>query len=217
LQSTCNTRKDKLMSMEIIPPAGDLDDREAEGSAVHAVADGLTAQGYNVRDPCSEKAHCLKVTNARGTYCEVTIREDGAVSWECRPFNGSAADPAQITNMVMAILGGKNAEYQGTSPRQRPDLTLKGAVGRALRERGMRVRLAIVDEDDEPCELYAEIEVTSPATPDRGIVRVTDDGVICWECRLSGPGADDHGIDPAEIGATIGRALNRGEKATIAA
>jgi hypothetical protein len=93
-------------------------------------------------------------------------------------------------------------------PARRPNLTLKGAVGRALAERGLQVTLEVLDRDNDFYEAYAEIQVTNPADPGRGTARVTDDGELSWQCTACGP---DDGITPAEIAATLARALARGQ------
>jgi hypothetical protein len=84
--------------------------------------------------------------------------------------------------MVTRILDSGTAEPRGAEPTGRPRLTFKGAVGRALAERGMAVRLVTICHDEIDYDLYAEIEITDPASPARGHVRVTDHAVVRWEC-----------------------------------
>src|SRR6266487_4342903 len=175
-----------------------------------AVADGLTAHEFDVLDPAGEGSQYLKVTNARNALCEIMISEHGSVSWEYRPFSGGPSS-AQITGMVLDLLGAEDREDWDASLSRGPGLTLTGIVGRALRERGMRVWPAEADRDDRIGELCAEIVVINPARPDRGNARVGDDGMIRWECHLNGPAAaaSAQGIEPSEIAGTIARALNR--------
>jgi hypothetical protein len=183
-------------------------DGELADQAVRAIADGLTAHGFDVRSPGGERSRFLKITNVRGTCCELAIGGDGMVTWECRPFSGSATGPAEITGMVLAALGSEpRADYPSVSSALCPGLTLKGAAGRALREHGMQVFLRVLDCDDAWCEVYAEIEVTNPARCERGTAHVDDDGLVLWESRLSHPGSDTPGIGPEEIARTIAEAL----------
>jgi hypothetical protein len=58
---------------------------------------------------------------------------------------------------------------------------LKGAVGRCLQDRGLTVTLRVC-EDWESFEATTDIEVTSPARPWLGAVRLADDGHLDWEC-----------------------------------
>jgi len=177
-----------------------------------AVADGLTAHDLDVLDPAGEGSQYLKVTNARGALCEIMISEHGSATWEYHPFSGEPG-PAQITAMVLELLGAGNDEDRDASPNRLPGLTLTGIAGQALTERGMRVQLAEAGRDDDLSELYAEIVVSNPARPDRGTARASEDGMIRWECRLSDPATSTRGIDPGEIAGTIARALT-GAKAS---
>lgn len=182
---------------------GELADR-----ATRAIADGLTAQGLDIRSPAGERSRFLKITNARGMFCELAIGEEGSVTWECRPFSGGATRPAAIAAMVLAVLGSEpRADYCSAPPALFTGLTLKGAAGRALREHGMQVFLHVLDCDDDRCEVYAEIEVTNPARPDQGRAHVDDDGLVLWESHLSDPASGMLGISPEEIVRTIAGAL----------
>jgi hypothetical protein len=158
------------------------------------VADGLADQGFEVRDPVMENLHFLKVINARHAYCEIMISETGAVTWEYRRFDGRLG-PAQITAMVMSILGAGNDGRDDGPLAQQPGLTLKGIVGQASRERGMQAAITILDPDDF-CELDAEVRITNPAMPSRGAVQVNDEGMIIWDCCLTEPTAGHDGINP---------------------
>jgi len=181
---------------------------ELADQALCAIADGLTAQGLDIRSPAGERSRFLKITNARGMFCELSIADEGSVTWECRPFSGGTTRPAAIAGMVLAALGIEpRADDPGASPAPLPGLTLKGEAGRALREHGMQVFLRVLDCDDARCEVYAEIEVTNPARRDRGTVHVDDDGLVLWESHLSHPASGTPGISPDEITRTIAGAL----------
>jgi hypothetical protein len=193
----------------------DLENNEQAGggaadAAMHAVADGLAHQGFDIRGPAWDRSRYLKITNVRGTWCEITIGENGNVSWEYRSFEGGRTDPGQITGMIMTALGAASAGRGDTSPARYPGLTLKGAVGRALADRGMQVSLERVTRDDHFFETYAEIKVTNPGKPERGQAWVTDDSVICWECQISDTATDVPGIGLEEITGTIARVLDGG-------
>jgi hypothetical protein len=84
---------------------------------------------------------------------------------------------------------------------------LKGAVGRHLHGRGLTVTL-LVSEDLESFEATTEIEITSPAQPWLGTVRLADDGTIEWDCDWR---AAFHG-DPATLIDTIVPILRTGTR-----
>jgi len=176
------------------------------------VADGLGDAGFDVCDPALENSRCLKVTNARHAYCEIILGEKGAVSWEYRSFDGQVC-PAQITGMVLTILGAATLDGVATVVTLRPGLTLRASVGRVLREQGMRVGMPA--NPDEPCEKYTEVRATNPDLPDRGSVCVNDEGMIMWNCRISGLArGDELGITPGELARTIADALQVAERAS---
>jgi hypothetical protein len=179
-------------------------------STADLVADGLTHQGFDIRDPVLERAHFLKVTNARHAYCEIMISEKDAVTWEYRRFDGRLS-PTQVTGMAMSILAADGADCEEGYLTQRPGQTLKGIVGRALRKRGMQVRVKILNRDDL-CELDAELWAVNPAMPSRGTARVNDDGMVRWDCGLSRSGAQNEGITLDELVKTVAEALRIAEQ-----
>jgi hypothetical protein len=110
--------------------------------------------------------------------------------------------------MVMEFLCASSSTAAAvTSPGRETGLTLKGAVGLALRACGMRVRIGRLARDESVCDVYAEIEATNPARHDRGRVFVGDDGVIRWECKLSDSDRDVQGLQPTEIAAALASGL----------
>jgi hypothetical protein len=165
------------------------DEREPEQGAravLDAVADRLTDHGLDILGPPWDEPYRFRVPNVRGALCEVTVRENGTLAWEYRPFHGSRSDPAQLAAIAAAVLG---AGAAASLPSRSAGLTLKGVIALALRERGLSARLASVVPDEAACEVYAEVEITNPARPGRGAVRVSDDGMVLWECPADGTGA----------------------------
>lgn len=180
----------------------------AADDAMYAMADGLTAQGYEIRGPALDSQRYLKITNVQGIWCEITIAENGKVAWEHRSFDGGAADPELITDMVLVVLGSENAGYRSAFPVRCPGLTLTGVAGRALSQHGMRVRLGPVVPDHLCYQVYTEISATNPSRSERGICRVGDDGLVRWECRISEPAEGIQGLSLPDITATIARVLD---------
>jgi hypothetical protein len=194
-----------------------LDDARADAGQLAGVAtsvtDGLNAHDFDVLDPASEGSHYLYVTNARDALSEIIIRRGNGISWEYRPFHGGGLGAVQIAAMTLDILAASNDQVLDEAEQSRPGRPLNIAVGGVLMRYGMHVRRAPTGEVGAMTltARRAAIIVANPARSDRGRVRVSDNGTIRWECRLSPQSADVPGVDPAEAAATIARALLRAE------
>jgi len=172
-------------------------------AALLAIADELTTAGFSARSPAWNGSAYLAITNARGALCDLTITTSGTVTWDYRTHHGSHVEPGQITGIVLNLLA-PGTSHAEAAPATRPAASLKGTIGQALAARGLRVTLNLLDQDPDRYETYAEIQITNPADPDRGTVRVTDDGDLHWQCTT-------RGITPANIAATLTRALNEAQ------
>jgi hypothetical protein len=134
--------------------------------------------------------------------------------WECLPLADREIDPTRLTRMALVLLG---CDDRDDSLIRRTTLTVKATVGRALRQRGMQVCLVMTEPDQDVYELSADIAAVNPARPDRGRVRIDDFGVLRWICELDAAGKaglgldpadeDEGGLDPAEIGRSMGGRL----------
>jgi hypothetical protein len=190
-------------------PVNDASAEDGDASAMLALAEGLIAEGFDVRSPALDGSSYMKITNVWGMRCELTITDSGIMTWENHSCHGSNADPARITALAAEFLG---AYTDSAPPSGRySDVTLKGAVGQMLVEFGMQVTLQVLGTDVTCFEVYAEIEATNPHQPARGMVRVADDGGIWWECQIAKLGAPGGalGLELEEIIATIARAVGR--------
>lgn len=134
--------------------------------------------------------------NARRARSEITAEDCGYVTWDYWPWSGSGTPPADVAGLVLAVLGAQSAGAHPAGPAPAAPgpaaacaLTLKGAVGQALRAHGLDVTMAIYP-DDLAFDVTAEIVAANPAVPSCGRVRVTDDGCITWECHHDGPPAE---------------------------
>jgi hypothetical protein len=182
-------------------PAGD----EAEG-CLHAVAGELTARGFVVSGLVRGNACQCEITGIGGAQCEMDLMGTGALVWEYIPLPG-ALTPEEAVRMVLALHGVISLPSGGVPAARYPGVALKGAVGRALAACGMAVRLVVVHRDDVNYEIYADVEVTSPAEPSRGNVRVSDEGEIRWECSFATLASPAGGLVPRDIAQTIATAL----------
>lgn len=166
-----------------------------------AISGVLARSGIEARWPCPHDPGCLQITNVPGIRADITVEDGGNARWEYRLPDGDAITADQIIGMAMELLGAGPADLRDP-PVERECLTLKGIAGRALRKRGLRVQLKIIGQDDDNFDVFPEIWITNPAQPGRGMVRADDDGVVRWECRLTG-----RSVSPAEFAATISRIL----------
>jgi len=194
-------------------PAGTLDTTTSQpagattaAAALLAIADDLTTAGFSARSPAWNGSAYLAITNARGALCDLTITATGTLTWDYRSHHGSHVEPGQITGIVLNLLSPGTGQ-PAAAPPPCPAASLKGTVGQALAARGLRVTLNLLDQDHERYETYAEIQITNPASPARGTVRVTDDGDLTWSCTTRQAG----GITPADIAATLTRALTQAQ------
>jgi hypothetical protein len=198
-------------------PANGGGTEDGDASAMLTIADGLTAEGFDVRSPALDGSSYMKITSVWGMRCELTITDSGIMTWESRSRQGSNTDPARVMALAAEFIG---ARTDNPSPSSRySDLTLKGAVGQMLVEHGIQVTLQVLGTDQTCFEVYAEVEATNPLQPTRGIVRVADDGGIWWECRVAIPGTPSQvpGLELTEVTRTIASALQRPAARTPAA
>ena len=120
---------------------GSLAVRDDEpGTAMRAVAEKLAARGSGVRSPEWEESRRLTITSAGRARCELTVEDGGPVRWDYRPRSGRGTDPAEMTALMLRVLGAPG------EPRTRvhPGVSLKGVVGRALAARGVKVGMEVV-------------------------------------------------------------------------
>ena len=152
-----------------------------------------------------DEAHYLKATNAWGARCDATVGANDTFTWDYYAVGATWTDAAQITAMTMTLLAADSAAPT-VPPLQFPGQTLKSAVGLTARVCSLHARLVDVIADPEFLELSADVEITNPARPERGAVRVRDN-VLRWECKLACPGEGSTGLDAMEITETIGRSV----------
>jgi len=169
------------------------------GAAMRAVAARLAAHGFDVRGPAWAEGRCLMVTNLVGATCDVTVEDDGLVTWEYARGASEGADPDRFAGLVMRLLTGDNAGHRrGSATRHNLTAGLQSIVGRELKAKGLDVGLDIY-ADHASFEVIAEIVVTNPAQPGRGRVRIGGEPGMEWESGYSGRALSD----PLAIADTI--------------
>ena len=148
----------------------------------------LAACGFGVHLSHWRDREELVIFNVSGARSCLTLTSCGHARWHYEPSTGPATDAATLAGIILRILSAASPPDLGRDVRairreRCPDqgFPLKGAVGRYLQDWGLTVTL-LVDEDLESFEATTETEVTSPARPLLGAVRLADDGHLDWEC-----------------------------------
>jgi hypothetical protein len=149
------------------------------GEVVCALAGQLAAAGFDVGTPTPNDERHLTIRHTACARCELVVDDDGSMRWEYRPVTGPGTDPAVMTQAILHVLAPDDTAEPDASTH--PGVTLKGAVGQALDALGLDVQM-LVYEDLISYDVAAEIVVTNPARPDRGQVRLSDDGSVTWAC-----------------------------------
>lgn len=162
-------------------------------SLADAVARELRTHDFAVRIPTSENCCHLKITNVPSTTADLTIYKNGLVEWQSHCFDGPH-DWKQIAGVTLDIL---NADDWPTDPGRMtaypaPHLNLLGRIALAATAHDLRIAFDPVDPANADLLIYDELTVTNPAQPNRGAVRITNDGVTNWRCRIRG---ESHGAD----------------------
>ena len=151
-----------------------------DGSPARVLARRLAAAGLGVevsrhRDTCQ-----LTILGAASGKSFVALGASGRARWYYEPAAGPGTSPATLTAIIAYLLGAPQDTASLAAYRALP---FKGQVGRSLQDRGLTVVLR-VSEDLESFEATTDIEVTSPARPWLGIVRLSDDAAVDWCCDL---------------------------------
>jgi hypothetical protein len=151
---------------------------------IDEIAGMLAQQGFTAQKSDDENSGRLTITNAPGGICEIDVCHSGGVTCDYYPRTGVQADPAHISRAVLQLLAApQDGDPVGGRLNAHPEITLKSAVGCAVKARGLMVELC-VSADRTNFSVYADIKVTNPESPGRGTVCVTDDGCIWWECDV---------------------------------
>jgi hypothetical protein len=183
------------------PLPGLADEHATTGLA--AVRKELSARGFTINEPApGEWGRChLHLT---GAHAEIDLTGTGELLLEFMPLPRQSAPVDATARMVLDLLA-------APVPAHLPTRYLAGfhhmkAAGWLLREAGLRLRL-VTEHPLDYTDAYSYLEVTSPAHPERGHARVTDEGGnVLWLCPFGRPGPVP-GLEPAGMAATIAAVL----------
>jgi hypothetical protein len=157
----------------------------------------LAAAGFGVHGTRWQDRYELIIGNVTAARSCLTLTGSGCARWHYEP-TGHAPGAAMLAAIIVHILGAPRTTDATPGTDAYRAFPRKGAVGRCLQDRGLTVTLQI-SEDEESFEATTEIEVTSPARPWLGRVRLADDGYLDWECDYR---AAFHS-DPAQLADVI--------------
>lgn len=200
---------------------GSVADRTKPGELMRLVAEGLTANGFDVRPPEYEGG-CRMTIGCQDARCSLSVSDWGDVEWECCPRASDEADPKQIADVATTLLTGRATDHPREGNGYGHDgITFKGIVGLELKARGFDVDLEVY-EDADYFDARAEIVVTNPGSGQDATVHVADDGsvtwtrdywveaaTIIWEPEFSGWIADPAKVANAVV-ETVTRAMSHG-------
>jgi hypothetical protein len=161
-------------------------------AAIETIGNGLKAQALNVRTFTSDNCRHLKVDHVRSTAADLFIYPTGCVDWDYHSFAGIPHDLCRVIAVTLGILAEPGSPDAATAVRYAHTRFLS-SIGRA-----------------------AEVTIINPAQPQRGIVQITDDGALWWNCHLSNEPCSEDGLAPAEITTSIVRALTNAQTASPA-
>jgi hypothetical protein len=179
-EMTDNTRLGAAQASAAEPT--DEDTGREPGAPVRMMAQILAERGFEVR--CREHGgnRVLDITGTGKARCQISAQDgDSDVVWEYVPSSGSRPRAADASRMVLCLLGGDQGEPAELYAHLHRGARLKGAVAREMHARGLKADLEVT-EDTELYDVAAEVVLTNPAKPERGVVLLCDEGIIRWEC-----------------------------------
>lgn len=182
-QCPVTSESKEVVMLAAVNNGGNANTMQEPGMPMRLMAGMLAERGFDVRGPEYEESRLLTITNVKRARCEISVHDDEGVVWEYFPLAGGDTESAEISSIVLRILGADENPCRELDTRMH--LTLKGAVAREMRARGLKADLNVY-ENEEQYDVVAEVVLSNPAKPERGLVRLTDDGVILWECDHGG-------------------------------
>jgi hypothetical protein len=179
-------------------------------AAIEAVGDELNVQGFDVGTYTSLECGYLKITSIWATVADLTIFRNGTVDFDYHCFDGNPHDPGEMMAIILAILhdhdrGGEAARY--------PHMSFLFSIARAALEQSLSVELDSIDPANAFWRITDEVSVTNSDRPERGTIRVTDDGALWWRCQLRGQPPDKVGLGLTEITSSTVRAIGSAQVA----
>jgi hypothetical protein len=137
-------------------------------------AAGMGVEVSRRRDSCE-----FTILDAASGKSFLAIEASGQARWYYEPATGPATSPALLTSIITYLLGEPPGPASHASYRALP---LKGQVGRTLQDHGLTVVLR-VSEDLDSFEATTDIDITCPARPRLGTIRLSDDAALDWHCN----------------------------------
>jgi hypothetical protein len=149
------------------------------GTSMNAFAERLASHGLKVTFPDRPESHRLKISATNGVRCEVIVDDDGAAC-ECSVTPARNTTPARIAPLVAQMLGAGYTDPERYAVLHR-GVPLAGAVACEMTTRGLCAKMDVI-EDHKSFQVFADVIISNPASPERGKVHIGDDGWIYWEC-----------------------------------
>ncbi len=154
-----------------LPPQSPPGDLPVHALARQLAAAGMGAQASRRGDTCE-----LTIVGAASGKSLLALDASGQARWYYEPAAGPSTNPAVLTATITYLLGTAGGPAGLAAYRALP---LKGQVGRSLQDQGLTVTLR-TSEDLESFEATTDIDITSPARPWLGTIRLSDDAALDW-------------------------------------
>jgi hypothetical protein len=162
----------------------------------------LAGMGIVMKDPAEGMP--ASFPELAGDWCEIDLRSNGALAWVYLAL-GRTLRSDEIVRLTLALLGDGRPPGLAATLVPDPGLPAKDAAGRVLAACGMEAEPALIDLGDrKPTPVLL---VASPASPERGRVRILGEDELEWECRFADPGRYAPGLPPSGIARAIAAAL----------
>jgi hypothetical protein len=142
----------------------------AEKVPVWVLARQLAAAGMGVQVSSTKDTCELTILGVSTGKSLLAVDSGGHARWYYEPAAGPLTSPATLTAIITYVLGAPRSTASVGAYRALP---LKGQVGRSLQDQGLTVTLK-VSEDLESFEATTDIDVTSPARPWLGTIRLSE-------------------------------------------
>src|SRR5262245_18295827 len=91
-------------------------DHNNPGELLHLIANGLTANAFDVRLPKREHGRRLTIRRM-DARCTLSVSDSGYVEWECPPPTDAKPDPKRTADLATTLLTGRTADtpYDGNA------------------------------------------------------------------------------------------------------
>jgi hypothetical protein len=172
------------------PDASVIEREWLPGQLIRMVAGQLAAYGFDVQGHESDDDdRLLTINGLPGMRCLLQIEDCGGFECEYVPRPGWETDPARVAGLVANRLSSEGIQCHGIAERPTvPGFPPRTFIGTELKAAGLDVDLDVYP-DLVSFKVIADLVVRNPDHPERGEIRISDNGGIILECDCCEAGA----------------------------